>query len=151
MSLNYNIFSSQSPSYRYKLSTKSPKVKENIAGPKHLFCYRKKFYNEALQENLLTMSPNFDNEEKEGTDDSELLPKRGTPKKTPEIFIKQSEINPTVIEKEESRSLSGIIPVVVGKEINIVDLLPKSPLPNSEKLQKEVEEMSRINLAGKAL
>ena len=81
------------------------------------------------------MSPNFDNEEKEGTDDSELLPKRGRPKKTPEIFIKQSEINPTL----------------VSKEINIVDLLPKSPVPNSEKLQKEVEEMSRINLAGKAL
>ena len=90
------------------------------------------------------MSPNFDNEEKEGTGDSELLPKRGRPKKDPEI-------NPTVIDKEESRSLSGVIPVVVGKEINIVDLLPKSPLPNSEKLQKEVEEMSRINLAGKAL
>ena len=85
------------------------------------------------------MSPNFDNEEKEGTDDSELLPKRGRPKKTPEIFIKQSEINQTVIDK------------VVSKEINIVDLLPKSPVPNSEKLQKEVEEMSRINLAGKAL
>ena len=96
------------------------------------------------------MSPNF-GEEKEASDDSELLPKRGRPKKTPEIFIKQSEINPTVIEKEESRSLSGIIPVVVGKEINIVDLLPKTPVPNSEKLQKEVEEMSRINLAGKAL
>ena len=85
------------------------------------------------------MSPNFDNEEKEGTDDSELLPKRGKPKKTPEMFIKQSEINPTVIDK------------LNGKEINIVDLLPKSPVPNSEKLQKEVEEMSRINLAGKAL
>ena len=97
------------------------------------------------------MSPNFDNEEKEGTDDSELLRKRGRPKKNPEIFIKQSEINPTVIDKEESRSLSGVIPVVVSKEINIVDLLPKSPVPNSEKLQKEVEEMSRINLAGKAL
>ena len=97
------------------------------------------------------MSPNFDNEEKEGTDDSELNPKRGRRKENPEIFIKQSEINPTVIEKEESRSLSGIIPVVVGKEINIVDLLPKTPVPNSEKLQKEVEEMSRINLAGKAL
>ena len=26
------------------------------------------------------MSPNFDNEEKEGTDDSEILPKRGRPK-----------------------------------------------------------------------
>ena len=85
------------------------------------------------------MSPNFDNEEKEGTDDSELLPKRGRSKKSPEIFIKQSEINQTVIDK------------VVSKEINIVDLLPKSPVPNSEKLQKEVEEMSRINLAGKAL
>ena len=97
------------------------------------------------------MSPNFDNEEKEGTDDSELLRKRGRPKKNSEIFIKQSEINPTVIDKEESRSLSGVIPVVVSKEINIVDLLPKSPVPNSEKLQKEVEEMSRINLAGKAL
>lgn len=95
------------------------------------------------------MSPNFDNEAKEGTGDSELLPKRGRPKKDPEIFIKQSEINPTVIGKEESTSLSGVIPAVGIKEINIVDLLPKSPLPNSEKLQKEVEEMSRINLAGK--
>ena len=84
------------------------------------------------------MSPNF-GEEKEASDDSELLPKRGRPKKTPEIFIKQSEINPTVIDK------------VVSKEINIMDLLPKTPLPNSEKLHKEVEEMSSINLAGKAL
>ena len=84
------------------------------------------------------MSPNF-GEEKEASDDSELLPKRGRPKKTPEIFTKQSEINPTVIDK------------VVSKEINIMDLLPKTPVPNSEKLQKEVEEMSRINLAGKAL
>ena len=84
------------------------------------------------------MSPNF-GEEKEASDDSELLPKRGRPKKTPEIFTKQSEINPTVIDK------------VVSKEINIVDLLPKYPVPNSATLHKEVEEMSSINLAGKAL
>ena len=118
----------------------------------NLYFYRKQFHNEALQEilHLPPLSPNVDKEENEATDDSELLPKRGRPKKNPEIFIKHSKINPTVIDKEESRSLSGVIPVVASKEINIVDLLPKAPLPNSEKLHKEVEEMSRINLAGKA-
>ena len=44
------------------------KTKRKRAGFKHFFCYRKKFYNEALQENVLTMSPNFGNEEKEASD-----------------------------------------------------------------------------------